>query len=1284
MPAPIFGENRRIIAEQPDTIYLPGFLISQTFTSQFSWQADFTPPTGVTLSTSALYLNIAANVSEGYQETPLQLTATSSGDSTDVTLTLVTLTPKSKLVSIQNSATDFRQRIFLAGVDISDRVEPNISFTNDIDADFLNKFTISAVNLTFRNDDGIFSFLSPRNFFVKHGLPASGTGAPVRIAMGFHTAEHGEVLRSVFCGMITDTVFDRRHNFNCTVVNSVSATLSAKGINSIEVPITIEPDINSYDISGTHDYNAYSALPNTLRGGKTFLVNNITNASQPYAATQTGEGITYGKNRSPDPSFTAYYQIPIPGVNEDTLLRNYAVAHHIPNLKQQQQQQQQQLIAFSCYADAFFNLQTPSRSGATENPEIYGVEFGSPGNIVMGSDDETIYGIVSHLHPDTPSASRFRPRVFKYSMRIREYGLIREVGQDTHISNLMRRSDTEFYMLQGGALARYQGVYLPRGRRPHVNIRKLTIDAQGIPTLTTEKGSNFELAYETFHVTGHFIQQPNAAVLTGTTISSLVQVNFTGTNHDFFNVYQWDFARNSGTYAHRLPQSGSAIGIYNNQAILQAGLVALNPDDLSIWYYKSATVPQYPNALPGIRVKAVGTDLPYSLHINNTLNTVLNDASVRNGVSYARTVAGRTFFVAGGLYERLARTPTLGASVNAGGGGYHCRLIRALGSNDTLGSIWEQDNVCYCTIAIGADSSANPVYIYRIETNGELTALDPFPVLAAEEKFDGRWVSNHAPVIYQDKPVFYAAGPYKDISKSLVGYTDDTNTYTIFGTNIRSLFDYLNSHAIDRFSYWYFDIERLYFRQRTTAETFTVASFDAATSTLRYMGGRVAQPTASGTCLIGGELLTYTGTGTVTEGETTYQTLTGVTRGEDRANTRLLAGEFLVFISDVLSDVGLQAIVLTSHAQMRVTQRIERLQVRALNPTTREHEERVPVQVTPGERVTVIDTQLAPDDETALSALEASYTAYFKHDAVVFTLTCRPRYSLQLGEVVYLNLQRQGFQGLAQITSITYNKSEFGLKARSLATAPRQSYPWGGFTQRGIAYDFETDRLYINYTEGGVVRYHEVSVVTGELIGTESVEVASGGVGRGGNAGIHGGYLYMKNSQSQVQRLTRLNLETFAFDAPWQWLATGSFSGTIDDSLAVDADGGLWVRMGTTVLTKLVPNAAPSATAFMTQTTPPSLIIIPTELQSSSPRFTYWHSLFWGVDRSGDVPVLKGFRKKTDGTTEVTQTLTLPSNLFTGQRFSAFTRGRHGWYFLTRDNLYFIADSESGFDPAAV
>ena len=1283
MPAPVFGNNLRIIAEQPDTVYLGSFLVKEQFDSTFAWQTGFTAPPGVTLNSDGTSLNVANNISDTYKETALKLTATAAdGTTTDATLTLVTLTPKMKLAALQNDATDYRQRIFIEGVDISDRVEGSLSFTNQIDAEFLNKFTISGFNLTLSNHDGIFDFLSPRNFFAKHGQVPSGKGAGVRIAMGFWTAEHGEVTRTIFKGIITQTTFTRNKTIIATVVNLNTELIntSANQNRLLEIPITITPDVNVYDIAGDRAWNRYYAVPNSLQGGQTRLVNQITASSAPYDAIQSNTTIQYGQSRPAGSDFIARYTVPMIGYERDDFA-NFLSVNHIPNFfQQQQQQQQQQLVADNILRDASFNLQTGTKGTR------HWINFGTPASLLINGD--TLFGITGNngYNSNYDDAGN---RIFSYNLLTRRYTqLLYRAGRAYLYSQLKRRSDTEFYCVLFNNLLTSQ--FKSESSQLSHSVIKLTLDAQGNPSRLNELT---DLTHSTGNIRKTLLARSNL-VFKDNTLSMLCtrylalhrqyQVNVIQRNvTDAAGVYSfahgpvWNQPAGRAGGQQVLPEYGDGVG-WSSNSNPTTGNVSLDREDYAIWYSLS----------DGVYVKETTDALPFKLYTSLTERLAVTD-----GVDWADSLLGRQLFKIGSrLYERTTRTGHARDTYSAGG--YFCRLVYAAPANAQLSNPWLWHGRLHVIVtpqpADWTNPSTAPSEIHRLETGGTTTRIDTFPVFdTPNTRFNGRWIAFTTPVFHQNQnqPIFYAAyqtgqNDYRGNAKSFVRYSTDVPKYRVISTVTakESLFDIFNQKAIDENAYWYFDVERLYFRQRQHRQNAMLSAWDAATNTLRYTEAiAIENRAASGQVLLGDEVLTYTGIGTVTEDDVTYQTLTGVTRGIDATNTRLLTGSAFYPVADVLTDFGYGAAVLNSVFQTKVTNTIEKLQLRPLQGD--ERVERLPVQVTPGEKITQLDVNYASTDERALSNLEASYKAYYEHNAVFITLTCKPRYTVNIGDVVYLQLKRHQFRSLAQITSITYEKSEFTLKLRSLATPPVQSYPYGGNTQRGIAYDFETDRLYVNRTENGVVWYHETNVVTGELASdaywVELHDVR--GVGRGGNAAIHGRYLYMKNAQRGLQRINRLDLATFQMSSPWQWLPTPAFSG-VDDTLVVDAEGSLWAREGTTILTQLVPNAAPSSTNVMTRTTPASFILIPTELQGT-PRFTYWQSLFWGVDRTGDAPVLKGFRKKTDGTTEVTRTLTLPANLFTGQRFCAFTRGRHGWYFLTRNNLYFIADSESGFDP---
>ena len=940
----------------------------------------------------------------------------------------------------------------------------------------------------------------------------------------------------------------------------------------------------------------------------------------------------------------------------------------------------------------------------------------------LDADGETLYCLNNPLYQSDINyrQAEVRAHLFKIHLPSQRFTLLQ--AMDTWIvPALVQRSATEYYYLNDDA----QG-YFNRDSSPRYNhtaqavIKKLVIDAQGTATVTTEAESvsvsNIVLTFGAFvkfiawDGTSSTPEVGRYMSMTGDTYRVLCMLYFYGgTPRVQFNVYErtvtdavgvwhlvhgntWDAPAGSGGArgqdktgeTHRDPVTGQQVITPSGRGWFpvtdgardEAPVHILDTDTFALWYQEPAAS----NIAVGIRCKEVGTAIPFSLHLNNDLTA---NGIVQGVPTRAVTINSRTFFTVGTqLYERQARTSALAASVNGGGGGYHCRTI---GSSADIGAPHHFYVQSGATYAMNQTTGA----IYRIETNGTVTPAHPaFPSLTYSLEKSAQWSgrytpSSAAPVLYQNKPLVYAnytcPGNRRSSGylKSLLQRTTETITYGILTPVINheaDIFTYLSQLVSNNFGYWYFDIERLVirFRQRSG---YTLSAYNASTGILRYTQAADTQETtipSAGHIVVSGQILPYTGIGTETVGETTYPTFTGITRDISTYATKLLIGVPVYPVAAVLRDTGLAAEVLSVTYNTERVNTVEKLRLNVIGSDN----EREPVQVNPGNKVTDID--ILPSSELSPSELETLYQRHLAGESLLVNVTIVPDYSLTIGDTIYLVSQQTGFKSICTIVSITYALDKMSLKLKTVPTAPQQSWPlgFGHPTQRGCAYDTETDRLYISFTTNGQLRYFPTNIVTGEadIAAHVTVGVAGGSIRRAGNMAVHERWLYLKSARAPDGGLiNRFNLDTFQSEAPWQYLPTGHTwsSGAARDELIVDDNGGVWLNTDTTArtLTKITPatgTVSPTNRATFSSET----LTYPAGLLAR--RFTFWDGLFWGVDTSGDAPVLKGFRD-ADGTVTVERTVTLPSNIFDGN-FSGFTRGRRGWYIVTRTDLNFVPD----------
>lgn len=1336
MPTPIFVTSKRIIAEQPESLNLAQFVKNLTIADTWRWTPGFTPPTGVTLNSP--FLSIAANVSETTTELPLNLTAEDAEDPSRPTasaiFTLVVLTTKTRIRQFK-ALEDRRLRVYLADIDVTDKTEKGIRFTNDIDSQFLNSFTVNAVTLTLDNGDAQFSIQSPRNFFIKHGYPANGFHAPVRILMGYYHADFGEVLRPVFNGRIQNSVITADRRLRITVVNLVTDIVNVPilPVYGYQIPVRTGGSGGAYGGTGVL---ILGTILGTLHGqhgtNRIRLVNKPAAELSDWEATQSSHSGTI-KLPANTPTFFAYVSAVMPNIKNAHILRSFFSANDITN--------SHLLATATATATAWepFSTYQDAKTWADRRRDQH---YGRPATMWLDADGETLYCVNTAVSRGTSYAYRFGSTFFKCHLPTLRYTILHGFGSvyGDYVAAFVKRSATEYY---------YLAATLANDNTPRINnnteavIKRVRIVDGGTNVTTTEAETvNVRIPwYPTGSDTVKFIAWsggtvPRLAVPTmsmdGDTYRVLCMTYVgTVTSQIFvqFNVYErnvtdsagvwslahgntWDAPAGSGGArgqddddeqhaTHRDPVTGRQVvnptgrGWFdetrNARGTYQGPVHIMDTDTLALWYNEPAQT----NIAGGVRCKEVGTAIPFSLHQNNDLTAA---GIVQGEVSRAVTLNNRTFFVAGGrLYERQTRITNLAANVNGGGGGYHCR---AIGTSADIGSpvhFYSHNNATY---------AVNPTNgtIYRIETNGTVTLAHPaLPSLtytgdvnSPDAQWNGRYVpSNAPPVIYQNSPLVYANytcpgnAASRGYLKSFMRRTTETLTYGIlgavgnFGTGDSNdddnpdMFSFLTSLAVSNYAYWYFDIERLYFRYRQR-DTYMFHNYDASTGTLRYERGTSVQRAelpSSGEVLIGHEVLSYSGVGTETIGETTYPTLTGITRALGAHETKHLVGEAVTPISVVLRTGGINPEVLSLHYDSQRVNRIEKLQLNVLGSD----EVREPVQINPGEKVTELDVLSTSNISPA--ELERLYQADYAGESVIITASLVPDFSLTIGDTVYLESEEHALATLGILVSITYAiDALMEIKLRTISTPPRQSWPlpFGHPTQRGIAYDTASDRLYISFTTPADLRYFETNVVTGEVVDTaNSVFVESTGIRRAGNMAVHAGYLYLKSARYENGAIHRFNLETFQFEAGWQYLPTGHTfggGGGGGDELIVDVNGDIWLNTDSTArtLTKLTlatgTISPTNRSTFSTET-----ITYPAGLHNR--RFTYWNETFWGIDFSGDAPVLTGF-KKENGTVSVTRTLPLPSNLFAGDNFSGFTRGRHGWYFVTRTNLYFVPDAE--------
>ena len=606
--------------------------------------------------------------------------------------------------------------------------------------------------------------------------------------------------------------------------------------------------------------------------------------------------------------------------------------------------------------------------------------------------------------------------------------------------------------------------------------------------------------------------------------------------------------------------------------------------------------------------------------------------------------------------------------------GYNCVQVRAYTAQNTLTYMWQDlaRNRIYCIETHGTGTGATS-HIYRIDDDGTTTTfvpIDSFPALG-----DATWITQlavAAPVMYQNQPLFYCGwtGTGADIGFGKSFITRTTDVITQVDKNV-TLIQHLNTAAVLRFAYWYFDVERLVFRNKAAIGQHTFLDYDATARVIRYRSlAGAGQPPPAGQVFIGGQVFRYRSRGAVTVNSVTYPTLAGVTAEPDAVGAGVLvAGMDCVFIADVLADAG-SALVLTSSLQTETLQRIERLVLKPIDGDAR-----LPVQVTPGETTTSIDVAIGQYSNATLTALEETYRLHFQHAALSIQVTLRPAFHLRVGDVVLLRLtEHQHITTLATIVSITYTVPAMTVQLKTMQTDVQWLYPRGYTYPLGVAY--HGDRLY----HGSVnqVRAQAVSNTTGALLAgfEDTLATGSAPVPNTFNAGVDStnGYLYLAWAQYSTRYIARMNIagpgEATVLTQKWRRVS-GDWNVR---ALAVDGTGGLWTKDGSN-LVKLT-----DTTTLLSPGT--ERLAIPSSVIGHS--FTWYGGYFWGV--SSDA--LIGFRAAAGGQVE-SVTYTVPSRLIhpphapvNALSRGGLARGRLGWYFVENGDIHFYPDAVSGFNPA--
>ena len=1302
-------ETQRIIAEQPARINLRQFYRltdNSTHFGTFAFTAGFTPPTGVTLA-AGRYLDIANNVSPGYQETPLKLTYTPPGTpappSENADRTLVTLTPYAKLRAAQTSK-NLISEVYVAGVDLTQSLSENgLSFSVQLDETFLNQFTASDLRFSILDTEGHFSPTGARNRFVQQGFHPTGYNAPVRAAIGYSTP-NGDITRTRFCGTVNNVIWDastRTATFHC--LNRLQ-TLNWKDFEdfgriiedtlnteNFSVPESLQPLANA-SVKGTDSQSP----PREIIPVNAFNSSGIRN---PLAMKQAEDSIQFETYGGPYP------------IKAKIAWRNLT--------------RSEQILKTLQYL-GIDNYDVSVESATVSTPTIQRVASpvqkliqsfaaaAAPAAVVRDWHYDSVTGNFYMLLCNVVANAQTQDRIISFNVQTQQVEVVETLTWgDTHYSftiwwgsGARQANATPTFFVMGrpwGIVlsevenARDPGIFiLKAGTATKITYRTLALNrTRGVLGNIKKIGDNFY----PFSLHSLFTTDAGRISFVGyqtweNNDSQIGIMSFDASAATPNDTLRFDFSNLVGTHRYPIPRNIKQLDTYlaspttlfyrndartgrrqheaifsNRTAILQGdldltgGLVAgtrwreptpAHSADIYVYGYGNGSAAGYvirsgPGLLQNTLVKRWSTiwESPFIFFQSEGYLYWIEGFPYAIG-NYTLTDAQRETL--GLLYKVPLANPT-SANIASEGIVY-----------DTSADLTRGDALAFAGLA-NPKNVGDDIWMFLTTGSPVNTESEWFTLkkTAALEKREAIWHTN--------------------------------------GVNTR---DELNRFAREELSVWYLDTERLVFKSRRHA-TAAFHSFDSTGTTLRYHKSEagfteLARLTGYSDIpetrhvILGEEVIRYTGTGTETIDSVVYQTLTGCSRESGTlmpdygvVSPHLHArGETLTFVTDVLDETEFDNPVLAVNQQTDKQFHLNTLDiVTAEGETLRSVDTDSLAQI--GENKIVVETGIEQKLQLWLSHIQSDYFEQFGKLTTKLNLSIFPRYALQLADVVYLRLPSSGVITLAQIYGISYERDSMTLSLKSVDTPggrrwqlrPRAS---GG---RYTAFDKSTDMLYFGDTgPAGICNRVLMSVLTGAPLLETSRGVYVNNIvgGRRSNGAIYNNVLHIWNSREE--RLSRIDMRNF--DNIDTQFGTTTRNMVLQDDFTITESGDIWIEQpgGSTSMrmVKVTPVSNPSLTHLMTKDIA-GAVEIPANV-----RFVYSADgeTFYGI-RTTDLHIVSWQRVSGGTASEVgTKTYPLPGNL-SDVAVRSLERGRACWYVSTTGGdrggfeLWMVPDSESGF-----
>ena len=1280
-------ETQRIIAEQPSRIDLRQFYRltdNSTNFGTFAFTAGFTPPTGVTLA-AGRYLDIASNVSSGYQETPLKLTYTPPGTPAppgeNADRTLVTLTPYSKLRAAQTSK-NLISEVYVAGIDLTQRLGDNgLTFSVQLDDTFLNQFTASDLQFSVLDTEGGFSPTSPRNKFVQLGFHVTGYNAPVRAAIGYSTP-NGDITRTRFCGTVRNVIWDastRTATFHCLnrlqTLNwndfedfgrIIEDTLNTA---NFSVPEALQPLANG-SVKGTDSQSpAREIIPvNAFKS---------TGIANPLHMKQTEDSIQFETYGGPYP-ITAK-------VAWRSITRREQIVKTLQFL-------------------GIDNYDVHMESATVSTPTIQ--QVASPVQKLIQSfaaavrdwHYDSVTGNFYMLLCDVVATAQTQDRIISFN----------PVTQNVEVVETLTRGDThDSFVIWWGSGARQANAtptFFVMGR-PWNMVLSDVETARNPDTFILKAGTATKITYRTL----------------ATNVTMGVFGNIKKIGNDFYpfsshSIFATDAGRISFIGYQTWENADSQVGIMSFDATAANPESTLRFDFSNFWdrprqpaprkYEQLNTYLASPSTIFYRRMRIPNPQgfryQDYRFYRNRTRIYAQNfDYGVLAGTRWREPTAAHS----ADMYVTYWRGCSLEVTRSGPGVFSHTTLKGYDEVWQAPFCFWHDAGYLHWIegfpYAIGnytlTDAQRNTLgYLYKVplanptsaniaregivyDTSADLARGDAlaFAGLANPEKVgDDIWMflTNGSPVSTESE--WFTLKKTAALEKrEIIWHTNGVNTR-----------DEINRFAREELAVWYLDTERFIFKSREVV-TGTFHSFDSTGTTLRYTLDNANWTVNPDNiqAVLGDEVIRYTGTGTETIDSVIYQTLTGCSRESGTlmpdyggVSPHLHArGETLTFVADVLDETEFDNPVLAVNEQTD-----KQFHLNMLDIVTAEGETLQTVDIDSvaqvGENRLVLETGIEQKLQVWLSHIQSRYFEKFGQLTMKFNLSIFPRYALQLADTVYLRLTSSGITHLAQIYGISYERDSMTLSLKSVPTPggrrwelrPRAS---GG---RYLAFDKSEDTLYFGDTGPvGVCNRVLMSVLTGAplLETARRIDVQNVLGGRRSNGAVHENILYIWNSREE--RLSRIDMRNFNnIDTQF---GTATRNVNLQDDFTITESGDIWIEQpgGSTGMrmVKVTPVSNPSLTNLMTKDVA-GAVEIPANVRFVR---SVDGATFYGI-RTTD-SVLVSWQRVSGGTASRvgTKTYPLPGNLSTVR---CLERGRACWYIVTVPfELWLLPDSDTGF-----